>query len=180
VLGVDPGANVTGFGVIDRSGVDLAHVAHGTIRVAREGSLPARLHRLHRAILEVIAQHEPHTACIEQVFVAANPRSALVLGQARGAVLAAVGSAGLPVHEYAATHIKQTVTGSGRAPKIQVQRVVARMLELERPPAADAADALAAAISHASAGRLSALGVVPGRGRTRRRGGRGLVVRRSP
>jgi crossover junction endodeoxyribonuclease RuvC len=178
VLGVDPGANVTGFGVIERSADGLAHVAHGTIHVAREGSLASRLDRLHRAILELISQHEPHVASVEEVFVAASPRSALVLGQARGAVLVALGSAGLVVHEYAAAHIKQTVTGSGRAPKSQVQRVVARLLDLERPPAADAADGLAAAISHAQAGRLSALGVV-GRRRPRRRR-RDLVLRRLP
>lgn len=179
MLGVDPGSNVTGFGVVERAASGLVHIAHGTIRVAREGSLPSRLDRLHRAILEVIAQHEPHIASVEQVFVAASPRSALVLGQARGAVLAAVGAGGLPVHEYAASHIKLSVTGSGRAAKSQVQRVVARLLGLERPPASDAADALAAAICHAEAGRLAALGVVPRRQRGRPRGGRNLVVRRS-
>jgi crossover junction endodeoxyribonuclease RuvC len=122
----------------------------------------------------VIARHRPDVASVEQVFVAASPRAALVLGQARGAALAALGAAGLGVHEYAPARIKQAVTGSGRAGKDQIQRVVMRVLGLLGTPAADAADALAAALCHAEAGRLELLQPRAG---TRRRRSRGPVVR---
>ena len=113
------------------------------------------------------------------VFVAASARSALVLGQARGAVLAAIGTAGLPLHEYAAAQIKQSVTGSGRAAKAQMQRAVRRLLGLDRAPPADAADALAAAVCHAQRGRLEALDVRR-RVSRRRRSGPPVRVRRTP
>jgi crossover junction endodeoxyribonuclease RuvC len=174
VLGIDPGSAVTGFGVVERRAGRVVHVAHGTIRAPRDASPARRLDRLHAALCEVIARHRPHVASLEQVFVAANPRSALVLGQARGAALAALGAAGLAVHEYTPSRIKQSVSGSGRAGKDQVQRIVARLLALESLPAADAADALAAALCHAEAGRLEALlGPRP----RARRGRRGPVVR---
>ena len=174
VLGVDPGSAVTGFGLVERRGPRVVHVAHGTIRPPRGASPAERLDRLHAALREVIARHLPDVACIEQVFVAANPRSALVLGQARGAALAALGASGLIVHEYAPARIKQAVSGSGRAGKDQVQRMVARLLGLEREPARDAADALAAALCHAEAGRLSQLVL---RASARRRGPRAFALR---
>jgi crossover junction endodeoxyribonuclease RuvC len=173
VLGVDPGSAATGFGLIERRGARLVHVAHGTIRARRDASPAQRLDRLHAALCEVIARHRPDVASIEQVFVAANPRAALVLGQARGAALAALGAAGLAVHEYAPARIKQAVSGSGRAGKDQVQRMVARLLGLATLPATDAADALAAALCHAQAGRLLPLR----RLRARRGRARGPVVR---
>ena len=174
VLGVDPGSAVTGFGLVERRGSRVVHVAHGTIRAPRGASSAQRLDRLHVALGEVIVRYRPDVACIEQVFVAANPRSALVLGQARGAALAALGAAGLVVHEYAPARIKQAVSGSGRAGKDQVQRMVARLLGLESAPARDAADALAAALCHAEAGRLSQLVL---RATARRRRPRTLVLR---
>jgi crossover junction endodeoxyribonuclease RuvC len=170
VLGIDPGSAVTGFGLVERRGGRVVHVAHGTIRAPRDASPARRLDRLHAALCEVIARHRPHVASLEQVFVAASPRSALVLGQARGAALAALGAAGLAVHEYAPSRIKQAVSGSGRAGKDQVQRVVARLLGLVTLPAADAADALAAALCHAEAGRLESLPLLSRRRRSRRRG----------
>ena len=178
ILGIDPGSSATGFGVVERRGGDVVHVAHGVIRM-RAGGLSQRLDELHRAVRAVLEQHRPDAAAVEQVFVAASPRSALVLGQARGAVLAAVGGAGLPVSEYSAAQIKQAVTGDGRAPKRQVQTMVRRLLGLERLPAADAADGLAAAVCHAQSFKLAALGAV---GASRRRGRRGpaLRVRRAP
>lgn len=139
-----------------------------------------RLDAIYTAVREVIEAHRPEVASIEQVFVARSARSALVLGQARGVALAALGAQGLSVHEYAATRIKQQVTGNGRAAKEQVQRVVRRVLELERTPAADAADALAIAICHAQAGRLEQLGVRSGRGSRRRASGLVVRVRRAP
>jgi crossover junction endodeoxyribonuclease RuvC len=154
VLGVDPGSQATGYGVIDRVGSELRWVSHGVLRPARSSSLAPRLADLVRELAAVIAQYAPDVASVEDVFVAASPRSALVLGQARGAVLAAIGAAAVPLVEYAPARIKQTVAGVGRAPKDQMQRMVKRTLALASTPAADAADALAAAICHARAGPL--------------------------
>ena len=182
VLGIDPGSNVTGYGVVERSsggegGADFTHVAHGNIRLPRNTSLAVRLHRLYEAVLEVIDAHRPDIAAVEQVFVSASPRSALVLGQARGAALAALGARGVATTEYAPTQIKQAVTGTGRSSKQQVQAMVSRLLDLATLPQADAADALAAAICHLRAGRLQQLGVV-GRRRRTTRSAVGFVVRR--
>lgn len=180
ILGIDPGSQITGFGVVERVDGQLVHVAHGTLRFGPDGSLARRLDRLYCALREVIETHRPDAASVEQVFVARSARSALVLGQARGVALAALGAAGLSVHEYAPARIKQSVTGNGRAAKLQIQRLVRRQLELSATPGADAADALAAAICHAQAGRIAALGV-RGRVRPRRRASGPVVrVRRAP
>jgi len=158
VLGVDPGSKVMGFGVIERTGSKLRHVAHGTLR-PKDGGLQGRLTEVYALLCEVVARYEPDVASVEQVFVSASPRSALVLGQARGVALAALGGLGVHVEEYAPARIKQSVTGSGRAPKRQIQQMVGRLLGLERSPAQDAADALAAAICHAQTGRLAGLAI---------------------
>jgi crossover junction endodeoxyribonuclease RuvC len=157
ILGIDPGSAATGFGVVDSEAGRLIHVAHGTLRPLPRSSMAERLHYLHQAISGVVLDHAPDTAVIEQVFVSASARSALVLGQARGVALAAVGSGVSAVVEYSASRIKLAVTGNGRAGKAQVQNMVRRLLELDRPPARDAADALAAAICHANAGRIGAM-----------------------
>jgi len=175
ILGIDPGSIATGYGVVERVDGRLVHVAHGTLRAARGACLAERLASLHRDVVEVVARHRPDAAAVEEVFVAASPRAALVLGQARGAVLAALGTAAVPVSEYAARTVKQSVTGSGAADKRQVQAMVRRSLALEALPPADAADALAVAICHAYAARLAAAGVL-GRGRRR---GRRLALRRA-
>ncbi len=154
VLGVDPGSQATGYGVIDRVGSELCWVAHGVLRPTRSASLSARLAALMLQLAEVIAQYAPDVASVEDVFVAASPRSALVLGQARGAALAALGVAAVPLVQYAPARIKQAVAGNGRAAKDQIQRMVKRTLVLASAPAGDAADALAAAICHARAGPL--------------------------
>jgi crossover junction endodeoxyribonuclease RuvC len=159
ILGIDPGSSVTGYGVVERRAGRLVHVVHGTVRPPSGAPLASRLDHLYRTVAEVIDRHAPDCVAVEQVFVAASPRSALVLGQARGAILAAVAARGLPVNEYAATRIKRSVTGNGRADKRQVKFMVKRLLALDRVPASDAADALAAAISHANAGRLDSLGM---------------------
>jgi crossover junction endodeoxyribonuclease RuvC len=119
--------------------------------------MASRLHFLHDAVVAIVGDHAPDTAVVEQVFVSASARSALVLGQARGAVLAAVGAGDLAVVEYSATRIKQGVSGSGHAGKRQIQNMVRRLLALDKVPATDAADALAAAICHGQAGRLGVL-----------------------
>ena len=169
ILGIDPGSQATGYGVVERDGSRLRHVAHGTLR-PRGASAEQRLARLYEAVLEVARQHAPDAAAVERVFVAHSPRSALVLGQARGAVLAALGSLGLGVTEYAAAEIKNSVAGSGRADKRQVAHMVRRLLALDRPVESEhAADALAAAIGHAQAGALRALGA-RSRGPCRRAG----------
>ena len=178
ILGIDPGSTVTGYGVVERRDGRVVHVAHGTVRPPRGAPLEQRLAAIHRALSEVIELHRPSVASVEQVFVSRGARAALVLGQARGVALAAAGAAGVAVHEYTATRIKQSVTGNGRAAKIQVQRVVRRLLALERTPATDAADALAAAICHVQAGRLSRAGVRSRR--PHRPTARGPVVRLRP
>ena len=175
ILGIDPGSLVTGYGVVERQSGRLVHVAHGTLRPPRGVPLASRLDHLYRTVAEVIARHEPDCVAVEQVFVAASPRSALVLGQARGAILAAVAARGLPVNEYTPARIKRSVTGNGRASKRQVKFMVKRLLALDRLPVDDAADALAAAISHANAGRLDSLGVVRDAG-GRRSGSRAVMI----
>ena len=178
ILGIDPGSQATGYGVIERDGAQLRHVAHGTLR-PRGDSPELRLHHLYRMLCEVIVHHEPDTVAVERVFVAQSPRSALVLGQARGVALAALGSRALPVVEYSPAEVKQAVTGSGRADKRQVALMVRRLLGLGEVPH-DAADALAAAIGHAQAGALRALGALSPRRRSPGRTGlAALHVRRA-
>jgi crossover junction endodeoxyribonuclease RuvC len=180
VLGIDPGSKVTGFGVVERHGAKSVHVAHGTIRVpTRASDLAHRLAYVFDEVAGIVERYAPDVASVEQVFVSASPRSALVLGQARGAVLVALARAGVSVAEYSPAEIKQSVAGNGRAAKDQVQRLVKRLLVLDRVPAQDAADALAAALCHAQAGALAGLPRVPSRRRRQARG-TSLRVRRAP
>jgi crossover junction endodeoxyribonuclease RuvC len=180
ILGIDPGSAVTGFGVVDRVDGELVHVAHGTVRPPRSAPLAARLDFIYREVGEVIRHYRPDVAVFEQVFAAASARAALVLGQARGVVLAALAAGEVSVSEYAATRVKQAVTGSGRAPKRQVQNMVRRLLALDCSPALDASDALAAAICHAHEYRLRDVGAA-GRARPRRmRRGSHVRVGRRP
>jgi crossover junction endodeoxyribonuclease RuvC len=177
ILGIDPGSNATGYGVVQRVGGRVIHVAHGTLRSERGTPLARRLATLLRGVEALLEEHRPDAVAVEQVFVAASPRAALVLGQARGAVLAALGAAGLPVAEYDTRVVKQSITGTGGADKRQVERMVLASLALERVDGLDASDALAVALCHAHAGPLAALGVAAPRRRRRVRGA-GLVVRR--
>lgn len=172
ILGIDPGSVATGWGVVasDRASGSLEHVAHGTLRPPRSASISARLAHIHRGLLEVIERFEPEVSAIEKVFLARNPHSALVLGQARGAAMSALGVWALEVEEVAAREVKQSVVGSGAASKSQVQRVVADLLGLESEPPEDAADALAVAICATRRSRLAQVGVrrrSPRRGRAR-------------
>ena len=153
ILGVDPGLQVTGFGVIDKHGNRLAYVASGCVRSGR-GELAARLKVLLEGLNEVIDAHRPAQVAIEKVFVNVNPQSTLLLGQARGTAICAAVLAGLPVAEYTALQVKQAVVGKGHAKKEQVQEMVKRLLALPGAPSPDAADALACAICHAHGGRL--------------------------
>jgi crossover junction endodeoxyribonuclease RuvC len=150
ILGIDPGLRVNGFGILEMHGGKLCYVMSGCIR-ATGTSLPVRLGVIVRDLAYVIAEARPTEVAVEKVFVNINPHSTLLLGQARGAAIAAAVLAGLPVTEYTAGQVKQAVVGAGRAQKAQVQEMVRRLLALPGIPAADAADALAAAICHAHA-----------------------------
>jgi crossover junction endodeoxyribonuclease RuvC len=154
ILGIDPGLRTTGFGVIDATGSQLSYVASGTIRTTQveQGELPARLKVLFDGIREVVDRYQPQASAVEIVFVNVNPQSTLLLGQARGACVTALVTAGLPVAEYTALQMKQAVVGHGRAQKAQVQEMVKRLLKLPGLPGPDAADALGIAITQAHAG----------------------------
>lgn len=153
ILGIDPGLKVTGFGVIEKQGSQLVYIASGCIKSNPSQSFPERIATLFNGISEVIATYQPTQAAIEQIFVNVNPQSTLLLGQARGAAISALVHAGLPVAEYTALQVKQAVVGHGKAAKEQVQHMVVKLLSLAGAPSADAADALACAISHAHAGQ---------------------------
>lgn len=174
ILGIDPGSRLTGYGVIEQHGQQLKFIDAGTIRTESE-DMPERLKRIFAGIERVVKFHRPEQAVVEKVFMAQNPDSALKLGQARGAAIAAVVNLDLPVSEYTARQIKQSVVGYGAADKEQVQMMVMKLLNLTIRPQADAADALATAICHAHAtGSLSKLQLVHqqlarGRGRYNRR-----------
>lgn len=158
ILGIDPGLQVTGFGVIEKNGQRLDYIASGRVKSGR-GELAERLKTLLEGLNEVIATHRPTEVVVEKVFVNVNPQSTLALGQARGTAICAAVLAGLPVAEYTALQVKQAVVGNGHAKKEQVQHMVRRLLSLPGAPGADAADALACAICHAHGGRLGALQV---------------------
>lgn len=151
ILGIDPGLRITGFGVVDKTGQKLSYVASGCIKTPA-GELPPRLKVILDSLAEVIATYQPQQVAVEKVFVNVNPQSTLLLGQARGAAICAAVQADLPVAEYTALQVKQSVVGNGHADKEQVQDMVQRLLALSGKPGADAADALACAICHAHGG----------------------------
>jgi crossover junction endodeoxyribonuclease RuvC len=155
VLGIDPGSQRTGFGVVDATGARLAYVASGVIRTT-QGEFAARLCEIFRCMRSIVAQYQPQEIAIEKVFVNRNPDSALKLGQARGAAICGTAESNADVFEYATRQIKQAVVGSGSAEKAQVQLMMRSILKLEGPVSADAADALAAAVCHALRGRVRA------------------------
>jgi crossover junction endodeoxyribonuclease RuvC len=147
---------VTGFGVIESENNKLLYVASGCVK-SGTGELAARLKTILEGLNQVICAHGPLEVAIEKVFVNANPQSTLALGQARGTAICAAVLAGLPVAEYTALQVKQSVVGNGHAAKDQVSHMVKRLLALPGDPAPDAADALACAICHAHGARLGAL-----------------------
>jgi len=150
ILGIDPGSQRTGVGIIDADSTGRArHVFHAPLLLLGEGEFPQRLKRLLDGLADIIDTYKPDEVAIEKVFMAKNPDSALKLGQARGAALCAAVLRDLPVHEYAAKEIKLAVVGQGGADKSQVQHMVGVMLSLQGKLQADAADALAVAITHA-------------------------------
>jgi crossover junction endodeoxyribonuclease RuvC len=149
ILGLDPGLGTTGWGVILADGNRLRHIANGQISTDAKAALPERLVTLDRALTDLILDHKPDAAAVEEVFVNANPQSTLKLGQARGVCLLACARDGMAVGEYAARLVKKAVVGVGNAEKTQVHAMVSRLLPGVKIAGADAADALAVAITHA-------------------------------
>lgn len=152
ILGIDPGLNRCGWGVIASEGARLMHVAHGVIKPRPAQQLASRLHDVFAELCEVMETHQPHEAAVEETFVNSNARAALALGQARGVALAAAARAGITVAEYAPATIKKAVVGAGHADKTQVAFMVRRLLPTAGEVSADAADALGAALCHAAHG----------------------------
>lgn len=149
LLGLDPGLGTTGWGLVAADGNRLSHLANGQVTTDRADPLPRRLTTLHDALADLLLRYRPDGAAVEEVFVNANPQSTLKLGQARGVVLLAAARGGLAVGEYAARLVKKAVVGTGAAEKAQVHAMVARLLPGASIAGADAADALAVAITHA-------------------------------
>jgi len=156
VLGIDPGSQRTGYGIIDCRATGERHVASGCIDVAGQ-AMVLRLQRIYHEVHALVSEHRPDMIAIERVFLHRNPDSALKLGQARGVALCAAAACGASVHEYAPRAIKMAVTGYGAAAKPQVAQMVCTLLQLLSTLAADAADALAAALCHAQTRRIGSL-----------------------
>ena len=151
VMGIDPGLASTGFGVVRVAGQQMRAVDAGVVESSHELPAEGRLARIHHALVELIAWHEPAAVALEDIYFGRNVRSAIAVGQARGVSLLAAGQAGTRCYDYTPQAVKLAVCGSGAAAKGQVQRMVATLLELPEAPASDhAADALAVAICHAS------------------------------
>ena len=148
IIGIDPGSRHTGYGIIESDRGRARMIAAGRISTAA-GTMPQRLLQIQRELGALLGEFGPAEAAIEAVFVNKNVQTALVLGQARGVAMCTLAQAGLDVAEYAPTQVKQALTGSGRAEKLQVQHMVKVLLNLQGRMAADASDALAIALTHA-------------------------------
>ena len=157
VLGIDPGTARTGYGLVRREGSRLQALDFGCLETVPDRELPERLVLIHQGVSELIAEHAPEVVGVERLFFNKNVQTAFAVGQARGVVLLAAAQAGLPVYEYGPHEVKMAVTGYGRAPKDQVQRMVQMILGLAAiPHPDDAADALAVAVCLANAWRPAA------------------------
>lgn len=156
VIGIDPGTRHLGWGVLDRVGTRISHVAHGVIHTDLDGSLAEKLVEIDTALERVIAEQSPDVAAVEGLFFAKNAQSAAKLGHARGVILLRLARAGLAIHEYAPALVKRTVAGRGAADKGQVAMVVTAVLGLTALPPPDAADALAIAMTHLAAANYTA------------------------
>jgi crossover junction endodeoxyribonuclease RuvC len=155
ILGIDPGSKATGYGLIECQGNRLRHIENGIVAPRSSDALPAKLQTIYRGLEQIIAEFQPEAMAVEQIFVAKNPRSALVLGHARGAAILAGVNANLTIHEYTAMQVKNAVVGYGRAGKQQVQQMVKALLNLPEVAQEDAADALAVSICHANSRTLN-------------------------
>ena len=173
ILGIDPGSVRTGVGIVDADATGRClHVHHAALHVGGEDGFPKRLKAILDGLWALVAQYQPDEVAVERVFLAKNPDSALKLGQARGAAICAVVARDLPVHEYAPMQIKSALVGRGAADKAQVQHMVGALLSLPGALQADAADALAVAITHAHARTLAQRTGVGAAALMRRRGTR--------
>ena len=153
ILGVDPGLNITGYGVVDAGAGGVRLVEAGVVRggaASKDRSLGERVAEIHSGIAEVIESLKPEAMAVEELYSHyERVKTSILMGHARGVIVLAAAQAGIPVTDYAATQIKKTLTGAGRAPKDQVQQAIARELGLAAPPEpADVADALAIAVTH--------------------------------
>ena len=153
ILGLDPGIAATGFGVVEAHGTRLRAVAFGVITTSPRTPHARRLAAIHDGVADVAGTHQADAAAVEELFMGPDPRGSLLLGQARGAALAACGAGGVDVTEYSVATIKAAVCGYGRAEKKQVARMVRAVLGLDAAPNEHAADALAAAVCHAQHAR---------------------------
>lgn len=158
ILGIDCGTERTGYGIIESDGRVHRLITAGVVRTRSRDPLPLRLREIARGLREVIARYAPEVAAVEEVFYAANAKTALKLAHARGATLLCVAESGIECAEYSPLEIKVSVVGYGRAEKSQVQLMVASLLGLSQPlKSEDASDALAAAICHATTAAIRKL-----------------------
>ncbi|MCF6154398.1 MAG: crossover junction endodeoxyribonuclease RuvC [Candidatus Brocadia sp.] len=149
ILGIDPGTQVAGYGVIEKLGSKVVAIEYGSIKANKIHNFPQRLQTIHDKIMDIILKHQPDQMAIEEVFYSKNIKSAIRIGEGRGIVFLCAASANIPITEYAATVIKKAVAGNGNAQKEQVQEMVKIILDLpELPEPRDASDALAIAICH--------------------------------
>ncbi|MFN0020146.1 MAG: crossover junction endodeoxyribonuclease RuvC [Pirellulaceae bacterium] len=150
VLGIDPGLNITGYAVVEKVGGKLKLVEAGVVRGKSRGDMPARLKEVFEGVSDVIESLKPTDMAIEELYSHyERPKTAILMGHARGVICLAAEQAGLSIRSYAATQIKLLLTGNGRAPKSQVQRAICREFGLAAPPEPpDVADAMAIALCH--------------------------------
>jgi crossover junction endodeoxyribonuclease RuvC len=152
ILGVDPGYAILGWGVVEYRASRHRLMGYGTVETSKDLPMPERLKELYRGLTGVIAKYEPDVAAVEELFFNSNQKTAIKVGEARGAAVLACANAGLDVYEYTPLQIKQALTGYGRAEKQQIQEMVRQVLGLVKAPTPDdAADAVACAICHANA-----------------------------
>jgi crossover junction endodeoxyribonuclease RuvC len=147
-LGLDPGSQVTGVGILERQGAQFRHIYSGAIRLSTLPTLVLRLEKIHHRLREIIREFQPAEMAVEKVFLAKNVHSALILGHVRGVALLSAVEEGLELFEYSALEIKKAVTGYGRAEKTQVHTMVGNLIGLKIPRSQDVSDALAVAICH--------------------------------
>ncbi|MBT5928342.1 MAG: crossover junction endodeoxyribonuclease RuvC [Verrucomicrobia bacterium] len=160
IIGIDPSLRGTGFGVIRQVGEQAEVLGHGTVKCPASWKVSRCLAHIHEVVREAILKHQPTACAIEGLFYAQNYRTALVMGEARGASLVAAGSLGLDIYELAPRKVKQAIVGYGNAQKIAVAKMVQRMLNLDEVPQADAADALALALAFSQESRRR-IGTMP-------------------
>lgn len=148
ILGIDPGSIKTGYGIIRKSGNILTHIENGIIAPPKDMEFKDRVAFIFKGVFDVIEVYKPDYIGLEDIFVSINAKSALKLGHIRGAVMSAAALKGIPLYEYTPTRVKQSVAGSGRAEKYQIQHMVRAILKLKELAQEDASDALAVAITH--------------------------------